>query len=285
MSSIILPVDRTTYHNLIPKRGIFYEFILHHARAWMSLALAVSDISGLILSGLLAFWLYDQLSMKLIEPVIYLRCIPVTLFFIGVFALRGLYPAIGLSSVEELRLLTINTSMVFVAITASSFWLHTENVYSRLVFLLTWLFSLAMIPAGRILVRVLLANFHLWGEPVVIIGPLQEARQVVEELRAYPRMGRYPAVIINTSETIVNNGELLVLPPSEMVEFIHQHRIHTALVIFDDLNALPLVRDTYRDVFERVPLCKRTAECFTPERRLYSGFWRSVEPGGSPVLA
>ena len=252
MSSITLPASRTHYHDLTPERGAFNAFVLRHARAWMSLTLAASDMAGITplrpgsLLALLPALRRDNRTGAL--PALH----PFTLIFVAYFALRGLYPAIGMGPIEELRLLTISTSMIFVAITASSFWLHSEHVYSRMVFLLTWLFSLACLPAGRIFVRSLLARFDLWGEPVAIIGSLREARQVAEELRAYPKMGRLPAVIFDHTGLTLNNGRLPVLPQTEMSEFIRSHRIHSALVIYEDLNVLPQVRHSYRDVFERV---------------------------------
>ena len=254
MSSITIPESRISYHNLAPERGSFASFILKHARAWMSITLAVSDTLSLLACGLAAFCLYDWFSLGPIEPALYLRCIPVSLLFVAFYALRGLYPGIGLGGVEELRLLTINTSLIFVVITASSFWLHTEQVYSRIVFLLIWFFSLGCLPAGRILIRTLLARHGLWGEPVVIIGPYHHAHQVAEELRSRPKMGRCPSAIFDHSEPISRTFEVPVLPMAEMAEYVRSNGVHTALVIYNDLNSIPQVRDTYRDLFERVLL-------------------------------
>ncbi|HVN54144.1 MAG TPA: undecaprenyl-phosphate galactose phosphotransferase WbaP [Anaerolineaceae bacterium] len=253
MASITAPLDtaHAHVHLLAADRGALAAFLLRHSRVWMSHVLALSDLACLILAGALAAWIRSLVGAG-IDFHLYLRFIPVLLVFIAYFYIRGLYPAIGLGAVEEFRRLVVNLTMIFIAITAVSFWVQADYVYSRVVFLLAWLFSLAFLPFGRTLARALLARLDLWGEPVAILGPLAEARQIAASLRDHPKMGRRPAALFDHSDYIARTGGVPVLPLAVMAGFAQQHGIRSALVIYDDLNALPLVRDMYRDVFERV---------------------------------
>jgi Undecaprenyl-phosphate galactose phosphotransferase WbaP len=262
MSSIALPADSKPFHDLMPQKAIFTFFIFRHARTWMSMTLAMSDMLSLLLAALSACWFYQTIHGGTLEWTLYQNCIPLVLVVSIYFAFRGLYPAIGIGPVEELRLLTINTSMVFIVIAASTFWLHSEYIYSRVIFLLSWGLSLASLPFGRIIVRALLGRLGLWGEPVAIIGPFNEACAVAEELHSYPGMGRFPAVIFDPVGLDLSTGGLKVLLQSEIGKFIRSHGIRSALIYYEDLNTLPLVRSTYHDIFERVLLVSGPKHAF-----------------------
>ena len=93
------------------------SYFNQHARTWMTLLLLLADSLGLMIAGVAAVGL-RMLIGELVNPPFYWTLTPLILIFLGVFALRGLYPAVGLSPVEELRRLTITTSAVFLILTA-----------------------------------------------------------------------------------------------------------------------------------------------------------------------
>ncbi len=79
-------------------------YIRNNARWWMGVSLALGDLLSIMLSGFLAvgFWrllrpdLRVDLYIQVLAPLF-------VLIYLGIFAFRGLYPAIGLSPVQELR--------------------------------------------------------------------------------------------------------------------------------------------------------------------------------------
>jgi hypothetical protein len=121
---------------------IFPNLILSRfSRLWMVILLAVSDLSCLLFAGILAVVFRILLPAGLHNPPFYLNLIPLTFFFLSIYAWWGLYPGVGLSPVEELRRLFLSTSLVFLLITAFTFWVRSAEYYSRLIFIFTWFFA------------------------------------------------------------------------------------------------------------------------------------------------
>jgi len=110
-----------------------------NARAFMSITLSISDALSLAAAVLAAVgirWLAGILLpyvVVLLTPLLYLTLIPIVLIFLLIYKLWGLYPAIGLGPVEELRRLITSTTIVFTAFTAFTFWVRSAEIYSRLV--------------------------------------------------------------------------------------------------------------------------------------------------------
>ena len=111
-----------------------------HFRSWMSLVLLAADALGLLLAGLAGVGVRLVLS-ELINPPFYWNLVALIPIFLVVFAMRGLYPAVGLSPVEELRRLSLSSSVVFLFFTAFTFWVRTAEYFSRLVIGFSWIFA------------------------------------------------------------------------------------------------------------------------------------------------
>ena len=168
-----------------------------YSRWWMTCLLALSDLGGLLLSCSLAVGLRATLWNDLQDPQTYLRFTPLLgLFFIS-YASRGLYPGVGLSPVEEMRRLTISTSIVFLIIAAVSAFTHTAGSYSRLIFFLAWFFSLIFVQLGRWLLRLVAVRCALWGEPVAVVGYGPQGQKVVQYLLKNMHMGLRPVLVID----------------------------------------------------------------------------------------
>jgi Undecaprenyl-phosphate galactose phosphotransferase WbaP len=224
----------------------------------MSSVLVCSDLFSLILSGWCAYHIRDLVSPGL-NLSLYLRYVPLMSIFAVVYAWRGLYPTIGLGAVEELRRLTITTSLVFVCIAALAFSVHSPYTYSRFTFFATWLLALAFVPFGRAAARALLTRWQLWGEPVVIVGPHPQADEVSKLLRDHPKIGLRPTVACPasacravlgryTDHLITNTGG------NESCAHCPAPTARVALVIYSDRNEIEAIRDKYRDIYQRVIL-------------------------------
>jgi Undecaprenyl-phosphate galactose phosphotransferase WbaP len=220
----------------------------------MSFTLALSDGFSLLLAGVLAIALYQVFGSRL-NLSFYLNLAPLALIFLGIYWARGLYPAVGLGVVEELRRLTLYTSVIFLALASFSFLLKAPTIFSRLTFFLDWGLALVLVPLNRSFTRALLARADLWGESVAVIGPLQPALAIVEGLRCQRKNGRRPVVIFSEDDLPQHLASPVpVFPVSRRAEFCARYPLRSALVFYADFTHINAVREKYHDSFERVQL-------------------------------
>lgn len=214
----------------------------------------VSDLMGILIAVLLA----GVIRWVVLGPLtlVTFRWVPayVAIFIISA-ALRGLYPATDLSTVNHFRLLTIGTSVLFLVFIAGTFVFKISEEFSRLLLGLTWLFSLVTIPFIRTLVRHLMAQAGQWGEPVVVIGSAPQVQSLNNYLRRYPTIGLKPDV------TITLPGLISDLTSAQRDELVEQARrlnaishLSTVLVAYEQMGELGNIREFFRDLFERVVL-------------------------------
>lgn len=172
--------------------------LLNHglARPWMALMLVVSDALSLVMAGCLALFLWSFVRADLI-PKNYSIVIPLIFVFGLVYTIAGLYPAVGISPVEEFRLLTITTTLAFLGLGTLSFYLRNVESFSRASFGLAWIFTIFFLPLNRHAFRKLCASLGLWGEPAVLIGFGQLGSQILNVLLDHPELGLRPVAIID----------------------------------------------------------------------------------------
>ncbi len=172
---------------------------------------------------------------------LYPQVLPVMLVSMVFYGLVGLYPALGLSAVDELRKLVTSTSVVVLAFAALSFWVRNAQDYSRLTLTLTWLFSLALLPLMRELVRNAGAKFNIWGEPVAIIGYGKQSEWALEFFLRNRGLGLIPSVIVDFSGNAVNTYKDIRVLESKDVKLGKSLAgltgVETALVIVSDVPA------------------------------------------------
>ncbi len=172
-------------------------FLQRYSRLWMSSLLVLTDLVSLFVAGILAALIGAALGGGLKDQNYYLRMVPIVVFFIIVYAGRGLYPSVGVSPVEELKRLTVSTSFVFLVITAMTFWIRNAESYSRLMIAFSWLFALIFIQVNRWILRYIAIRFDLWGEPVAFVGYGPQGRQMADFLLRNLKFGLRPVVILD----------------------------------------------------------------------------------------
>ncbi len=150
--------------------------------------LLVTDAVALILSVLAAaaIWHAFQPLAGLDTAVPLLFAVPVLL---AGFMFMSLYPAAGLSVVQELRRTTLFTSAIMGTAVVVLFLLGRAGSASRGAWLLTWLFMVCSVPLARALVRHLLASRAWWGVPTVILGAGKTAELLVARTKQLPGIG------------------------------------------------------------------------------------------------
>ncbi len=166
-------------------------------RPWLTLAvLIVIDVLCLSLAGFISVWLRLAFNGQF-HPSLYWRLWPITGIFILTYGLAGLYPGIAISPVEELRRLTLTTTLMYLLLGAAIFLFREVELYSRAAFLSAWLLSLLFVIVGRYGLRGVCARKAWWGYPVVVLGAGKTGEMVVRTLKRHPTLGLKPVALLD----------------------------------------------------------------------------------------
>jgi Undecaprenyl-phosphate galactose phosphotransferase WbaP len=178
-----------------------------------------------------------------------------TFFYVVVFSLlilaaRGLYPGWVRSAVVELKQIVESVTLAFILTTVIIFIQGVSINFSRSTFILSWLFSLFLLPVGRFMLRRFVARFSWWGSPVVIIGSEPEILHVAKQLNGCPRLGLRPVLGLALGQRASAHREDF---PVLSWSIEAQRQIQAAGVRTDVLTiSSNKLRQVYPQVFEQV---------------------------------
>jgi Undecaprenyl-phosphate galactose phosphotransferase WbaP len=170
----------------------------------------LSDLFCLNASIFLALLVWGQVRSDLSIDFYQSLFLPISGLFICIYFISGLYPGIGVGPVEELRRLTISSSLGMLGLMGLSFYLRNVTSWSRAALALTWVFLLVSAPLLRKAFRRLAVQLRLWGVPVVIIGESDGIGQIYTSLRRNKLIGLWPVLCVRTSSL-----QSVFPPPSE----------------------------------------------------------------------
>jgi Undecaprenyl-phosphate galactose phosphotransferase WbaP len=205
--------------------------------------LGLSDFLALTLAGTAAVYLRLALGGQY-EAVLYAPLWP----FVGVFLLAytaaELYPAVGLSPVDELRRVCLYTTFTYLVLGAGLFLTRESETYSRGVFLLAWVMSLAMVLLGRLLARQIFARYPWWGYQVLVLGAGRTGELVVKTLKNQPNFGFKPVAVLDDRPPPVESlaGVPILGPLSMAPQLARRHDIHYAIVAMPGVKREKLLR-------------------------------------------
>jgi Undecaprenyl-phosphate galactose phosphotransferase WbaP len=196
--SIPQPAPITDLARVESRRSTTSSVLVEHvARPWLATAvLLVGDFGALALSALVSVLAWRHVDARLSADM-YARLMPVLLLFILAYASSGLYPGFGRSPIEELRKLSASTSLVYAALAVTVFLLKDAAAYSRAVFLLGWIQSIATVPLSRALVRFLYGDKPWWGDEVAVIGEGEAPCAVAQSLASRTHLGLKPLLVLS----------------------------------------------------------------------------------------
>ena len=151
--------------------------------------LLVGDLLSLGLAALFSVGLAQAITGTFPTRT-YQHALPVPLLCIA-FAMLHLYKPPSLSPPEELRRMTIVTTLVFIVMASvvsrsqslGAFWLAQAALVLQL------LVSLVFVPLTRAVLRTMLADKPWWGHPVVVLGAGITGRMVIRTLKKHPSLG------------------------------------------------------------------------------------------------
>ncbi|MHC1784241.1 MAG: undecaprenyl-phosphate galactose phosphotransferase WbaP [Anaerolineaceae bacterium] len=215
------------------------NFFKQQARFFMGVALVLTDFIVLMISGFLGDF-FGFIIKNERNPIEIQTFFPYFVALILVYFLIGLYSP-GVSPVNELRRLFISTTIVFLFFLALFFWL-TIGDNARFLLMTTWVIAVILLPVSRSVVRKLLASFHLWGEPVAIIGFGQLGYKLVTYLLANPMLGFTPYLVIDRRKA--SRVDTREIPKEIMVKSIddinedgyeYLRDLHTAILVTSEI--------------------------------------------------
>ncbi len=222
----------------------------------MSLILVCSDTIALLLALLFAEGIRLG-DFRYLNEVFYIDFlwIPI-LLMLCINANSRLYPGIGISSTEEIRRLSLSTTLLFLIVISLTFMLRASQIYSRLVFLMAWMFSLFLFPFVRFVVRRICIWVKMWGEPVGIAGfPDRRVAEVADFFTQFPQKGIVPRAIYVNDPSQMEPANYEILSDQAINDPNNLH-LKTVLVVVPDWNLAGDDIDRYRDIFERVVLIR-----------------------------
>lgn len=166
-------------------------------RPWLTLITLIAiDLLCLGLAGVASVWVRLIFGGQF-HPSLYWRLWPIAGIFILAYALASLYPGIAMSPVDELRRLTLTTTLLYLLLGSSIFLFREVALYSRAAFLMAWLFSIVFVIIGRYGIRSLCARQPWWGYPVVVMGAGATGEMVIRTLQRQPSLGLKPIAVLD----------------------------------------------------------------------------------------
>jgi len=157
--------------------------------------LAGADFFSIVLTSWFTFSLLDILGQNL-GSFGYIMFGTLLLVFGITFYLAGLYRSRGVSQIEEIRQLTITTTIIFLSLIAFHA-LMGKSEYPVTIFVLSWLFAIVFIPIARTATRQLGSTRGIWGEPVVIFGNGELSQKIIHYLGKNPYYGLKPVMVVD----------------------------------------------------------------------------------------
>jgi len=180
-------------------------------------------------------------------PSFILNFWPALPLFWATFAVIGLYPAIGITPVEELRRLVNATALVYMLLTVGIFASKAGQEHSRGVFLLSGLLTVVLLPLGRALVCFAGSKLRRWGAPVVVLGGGQIAEALIRELKDKRSIGLIPVACFDDAPRGHECAGVTVCGPlSQAVAFGQANGIRHAIVTMPGIGrqrTLDLIED------------------------------------------
>ncbi|HYH22616.1 MAG TPA: sugar transferase [Azospirillum sp.] len=218
--------------------------------------LAIGDLAVLQAAVLLGVLLRMQINPWLpidVNPSTFIGVAVAALFLPLAYALAGLYPGYGQTSVERLRKRVTVTALCFGAMILFD-RLAQDGQWSRGILLAAAALSLAFTPVWDAVARRILIRRGWWGEAVVVLGPDERRGAVVAALTRHRELGWVPVAegdIPGAAEPPVRNVALavVVLPDRGIgASVVADDLPYRRVVLVPDMNEMQSLWISVRDL-------------------------------------
>jgi len=138
-------------------------------------------------------YLGGEVFWPIYKPLVFLGMGYVVLLFY----FNDLYPGYGRTAVKEIEKTSKLLTMVFLFLGGTTYLLNTYEQFPRSIFILSWMISIALIPAVRFFIRNRILKYSWYGIPVMFITDGTESNSTLTALQNCRRMGWNPLAILS----------------------------------------------------------------------------------------
>jgi len=117
--------------------------------------------------------------------------------FVVIYALNGLYPGFGRTAVEETQQIFYSLTLGYGVLALAIYFQQTGLELSRWTFFIGWVFGCFFNMVFRFAARNRFSLFRWWGTPVLVVGPVERARDGVRRLSNSRRLGLRPVLVLD----------------------------------------------------------------------------------------
>lgn len=192
------------YNKLTTEKYVKKGLALKEHSTSLSIILRIIDCAGLLLAGLLSYWLrFSNLDLSITYKNVLLLGVLIGAASLSFF---GAYRAWrGATFTSEVQCVVSATLTTFLLLIISGFVTQSSELFSR-IWVVSWLLtSTTTILVYRLILRRTLGALRAKGfniRAVIIIGDGALAQQVADRLEQHPEMGLIVQGIIGTHEQV-----------------------------------------------------------------------------------
>jgi len=197
---------------------------------YTTVALVLSDIAALLLSVALSLVL-KGLFTGLLDVGSYLQLWPFLFVFLIAYMASGLYSGVGIGAPAELQRATFCSSILFLVLGVSTVGLRGARHYVTWTLFIALVFSVALLPLLRALVRQVCSRAAWWGVPAVIFGAGAAGKSIVRALLNDPGLGLKPIAVLDESESCTSIMGVPVMGMSGIAPLVLEGQ-RTAYAVF-----------------------------------------------------
>ncbi|MDZ7799566.1 MAG: hypothetical protein U5K81_02080 [Trueperaceae bacterium] len=152
----------------------------------------------------------------------------------------GLYPGIGLSDVDEFRLITTTVTAVSAAV-GVSVAIFGEPVEVAAI-AATWAVSFLSVPGVRSLARTFASRMPWWGVPTVMLGAGNAGSAMLERLREDEHSSARPVAVLDDDPTLHGTSihGVPIVGPLDQAERLARAGVRVAVVAMPSRSATEL---------------------------------------------
>ena len=223
-------------------------------------SLFIVDILTLVFCIAIGFFIVNLFAIHDINFRSFINYTIFIPFILLLFGCMGLYPGIMIPAAEQVKKYTISSFFGFSVITsfvvvssltdsdpAAAIKSYSGNGSIIFAFLISFLFSMVLLPTFRELAKRKFSKFKWFGVPAVIYCTGSSADEVIKRLNKNKYLGYKPAVIIDADlkEPCLKNDIPAYPPENDINEIIHNYNIKQA-IICDYKGEISTIMTSYR---------------------------------------
>jgi Undecaprenyl-phosphate galactose phosphotransferase WbaP len=222
----------------------------------------VLTISFAVILAATIRWLLEPIMGGHVNwPLVFRGLIYFMVFNLLLAWLNGLYPGFGLPAVHEMQKVLYVVSLATIFLGVFLFLQQLALAYSRMIFLMTWFFSVLFMMLGRFAIRNVFSRFDWWGIPIAVIGSQDIAAPVIDKMIQDRRLGFRPACFFDPQDAKAQPpfNVPVVETKDSLVDFVRRSSIQHVIVTDSIEDIMNLNIHWMRDVFPNILFVLQTS--------------------------